>query len=500
MNPNTCKFFATFFIAVFLSLNCFAILTFEKKIEAGNYSVCQRILCLSDSGYLVTGFSESTVQSSIACRLNSAGDTLWLKKFGTNDFSLEAVEMNGSGYLIVGATQNNAGDQSSGVWKVDVNGNLQWAKIITPDTSGYSIFTSIKKIGNNYLIGGFADFGNIVGSGGEANTLVMIDSSGTVLWSNMYWVDSEYYSILSMILTSDNNILVTGNAEANYAMKFDMSGNLLWAKIYSEGVFSSLEEINNSYYFFGFNTSSECFITRTNSNGDVDWAKSYINLEEPYQICQNYSGGLSLVTSMYAMTNYQASVLEIDTFGMPTKLTSFPSASDDLGTDLNQTLDGGYILSVEKVGSISDAIGIIKADSAMHTGCEINNILPLTSNLSIQGVDFYPQVINTFHSLTIQLAEESGGIITSICNGSGTIETNNSIWNLYPTISSGKFHISSNVIGVLCIFNSLGVKIKELKFDREVDIDLSGNSPGIYFYKVFLDHKEYSESGKFIIQ
>lgn len=81
----------------------FASNQFEKKIQFGNPSKCQRVICLQDSSYLLTGFVEGAVQSSILCKINSVGDTLWSKQYGVDDYSLDAVMTNDFGFIVVGA-------------------------------------------------------------------------------------------------------------------------------------------------------------------------------------------------------------------------------------------------------------------------------------------------------------------------------------------------------------------------------------------------------------
>ncbi len=105
------------------------------------------------------------------------------------------------------------------------------------------------------------------------------------------------------------------------------------------------------------------------------------------------------------------------------------------------------------------------------------------------------------------LVTDSLGCRDSICT---TINITTQIENInagkaqftfFPALGNGKCSFITNCPANVDVYNMLGQKILSAKTKAgQTNIDLSNNSAGIYFYRVFATSGEFISEGKFIIQ
>ena len=164
----------------------------------------------------------------VVCKLNSNGDSVWIKQnssFNTNDEqNLPKISGDNNGNIYITYTTNNSvsggtfmgGSQDIVVLKLDMNGNTVWVKqTATMNTSDNDMYPSITTdpLGNTYI--GYSTYGTI--SGGQTNSnsniqpvLVKIDTNGNI----------EYALQQSIIQTPYNGIYY-----GNYHQKFIIAAN-----------------------------------------------------------------------------------------------------------------------------------------------------------------------------------------------------------------------------------------------------------------------------------
>jgi len=133
---------------------------------------------------------------------------------------------------IVGITENSSTGANSSFFisKLDSTGNVIWAKATTLAIQS-AVGVVVNKITNEIYVVGFSTTPN-------NGLLFKFDSLGNLIWQKIISSSSDI-RLNSVILDSTQNIIVTGHTNSAGAglndgtiMKFDSSGNLIFANVY----------------------------------------------------------------------------------------------------------------------------------------------------------------------------------------------------------------------------------------------------------------------------
>ena len=168
------------------------------------------------------------------------------------------------------------------------------------------------------------------GAGGTDVYLIKTDAYGDTLWTRAYG-DTAHNWAYSVAQAADGGYILAGVTRTNgvytiYAAKTDSSGNLAWSNRYAGGAAAgngscALQTSDGGFAILGFTGNygaggNDFILIKTNNAGNVLWAKTY---------------GLS---------------------------------SEDIGTDMKETPDGGFIITgrILVPGNSMD-MGLIKTDS-----------------------------------------------------------------------------------------------------------------------------------------
>jgi gliding motility-associated-like protein len=278
--------------------------------------------------------------------LNSSGDIIWKNTYGssTRDDGFSIIETNDGGFILTAyvssSDENVTGVHGTGnagdIWvaKLDINGNIQWQKCYGgTDLEGYSGFW------------------------GNTAAIKQATDGGYILITNTESVDGDVFG---------------NNRDSNWdgwIVKIDNMGNILWQKRFGgpKGDFTQLRSV--------VETSDGGFIN-VGATGSFD-IKGFIDL----WVSKLNSAGVSQWDKVYG-GSMPVSILGIDI---------------DVGVDVKQTNDGGFIVlsgSTSQDGDITDNHGgadiwILKLNSLGDiqwkksygsTGDEEGNSILVTSN------------------------------------------------------------------------------------------------------------------------
>lgn len=333
----------------------------------------------TDGGYIVVGFTRSSDNDVVgshgdsecwALKLSSAGTLEWQKPMGglQGDFGLKVKQSPDGGYLIIGLTASNDGDVttnhgSTDFWaiKLDSNGSIQWKNTYggSAADAGYSV--DVTQDGG-FVLAGYtsSNNGDVTGNhGAQDGWVIKINPQGALSWQKTFGGSNndQLYSIKS---TSDGGYIAVGNTSSidgdlasddhqgyEWVVKMDANGILQWQKTYGGSVYENALSVTETalggYIIAGTTLSTngdvtgqygegDYWIVRLAANGSLQWQKTY--------------GG---------------------TFA-------------DVGTDIKQTSDGGYIICGQVNSLNGDVVGIHTTD-----GIEGNDvwIVKLQPELSI---------------------------------------------------------------------------------------------------------------------
>jgi hypothetical protein len=243
----------------------------SKSFAGSNHLVLSKLMRSVDSTFIAVGdvFNTSNQLTNGLCvRLNSQGDTLWTKTFGSNlnnDVKInDVVQKFDSTFIMVGNNGNEAF-----VMQLDLQGNMLWSK-------GFSL------------------------SGAGASILefhaVDVAANGTIIVAGSHFTSTQ--------------------GEQGIVLKIDASSLLLDAKIFNESTFfKEMKTINNATYLFDQHFGA---LVKLDSMLNFEWANTYCNFYSEQTgndafIEQDTSGMLLFATN----DAFYGHVLKIDDFGNP---------------------------------------------------------------------------------------------------------------------------------------------------------------------------------------
>jgi uncharacterized delta-60 repeat protein len=348
------------------------------------------LLYVRNDGNVGIGTTDVTAKLTIQ-NLNNDQASLLIKQTGplfqktiggTNaDYGYSIQQTSDGGYVITGYTQSfGAGYSDIFVIKLDSSGNLSWAKTIggTDYESGYSIQQTSD--GGYVITGGTRGFG----AGGTDVFVIKLDSSGNLSWAKTIGgTNSDYGNSIQQ--TSDGGYVITGYTQSFgagngdvFVIKLDSSGNLSWAKTIggtNSDYGNSIQQTSDGgYVITGYTQSfgagySDIFVIKLDSSGNLSWARTIggTSDDEGSSIQQTSDGG-------YVITGYTQSfgaggdvfVIKLDSSGNLSWAKTIGGTSYDYGNSIQQTSDGGYVITgyTSSFGAGSYDVFVIKLNSS----------------------------------------------------------------------------------------------------------------------------------------
>lgn len=362
----------------------------------------------SDGGYIVAGASAS-VNGDVTgnhgnrdfwvVKQDPNGNIQWQKSYGGSgiDRANSVRQTSDGGYIIAGGTESNNGDVSgnhggSDFWiiKTDANGNLQWQK--TFGGSGYDIAQAVRQTTDGgYIVAGIASSndGNISGYHGVRDYwVVKTDASGNLQWQKPLGGESTDEAS-SIEQTPDGGYIVVGTSSSMggditgnhgngdfWVVKLNTQGNIQWQKSLGGSNTDKASAVqptsDNGYIIAGSSISNngnvsmnhgnfDYWIIKLNSTGNLLWEKSYGGSLYDYAFdIKNTSDGGSVVAGYSHSSDREGAVsfgandywiIKLDPSGYMDWQATFGGLTDDYGKSIQQTSDGGYVIS-----GYSDAI------------------------------------------------------------------------------------------------------------------------------------------------
>jgi len=267
----------------------------------------------SDGGYILTGYTGSFGWGGgdvWLIKTDSNGDTLWTKTFGgpLEDSGQTVQQTDDGGYIIIGTTTSfGAGNTDYFLIKTDSNGDSVWAQTYGGAYQDLALSGQQTSDGGYILVG----YTNHAGFVNSDVWLVKTDSNGDTLWTRQYGTETNEVPY-SAQQTSDDGYIITGYVISDggidtdvFLMKVDSNGDSLWTTNYGS------------------------------SGGDA--GQSVIQtFDDGYIIC-GYTPTIQVDANLW--------VIKTDSYGIVVWEDDFGGSADEIGFSIDQTLDGGYIIT-----------------------------------------------------------------------------------------------------------------------------------------------------------
>ncbi|MFZ8835331.1 MAG: T9SS type A sorting domain-containing protein [Candidatus Caldipriscus sp.] len=214
--------------------------------------------------------------------------------------------------------------------------------------------------GGYIVVGGTYSFG----AGGWDILLIKTDASGNVQWAKTYGgaSDDRAYSVQQ---TSDGGYIVSGwtysfgaGISDVFLIKTDANGNIIWAKTYGgidgDLAYSVQQTSDGGYIVVGYTASfgagnDDLFLIKTDASGNVQWAKTYggASNDRAYSVQQTSDGGYIVSGWTYSFGAGWSDIflIKTDASGNTIWAKTYGGTNSEWAYSVQQTSDGGYILA-----------------------------------------------------------------------------------------------------------------------------------------------------------
>jgi hypothetical protein len=406
-------------VASFLPVLVMAQIGFERHYGTPYYDEAYYVQQTTDKGYVIAGCSDVAGGDMYLIKTDAFGDTLWTRTFGgdRDDGAWSAEQTKDGGYVLAGYTWSFAADRGLHLYivKTDSVGEEQWQHIYDITGKAHSI--------KQTLDGGYIVAGDVEGNRSDL-LLLKIDSNGDLIWQRSYggYFNEEGHSVLQ---TADGGYVAAGYTfsfgsgnRSVYMIRTDSNGDTLWTRTYSKHKNSSANCIQETfddgfiltgYTDIGGRDNSDIYLIKTDSNGDSLWTKAYGDsgtLKLGASVDETYDGGY-IIAGQNVKGRFGGEMdvylLKTDSSGNTLWTRTFGKIGEDYANCVQQTLDGGYIITglVNKNGR--DFYLIKTNENGLTTRREpVLNYAPVQFSLAQN----YPNPFNPTTTIDYALAKE----------------------------------------------------------------------------------------------
>jgi hypothetical protein len=279
----------------------------SKEYGGDRYDEANGVQRTPEGGYIAVGYTQSfglgRWGNGFVVKTDKSGDTLWTRQFGGpgSDVFVSVKVLPDSGYIMTGLSDSEVNFEQLWLVRMSKNGDILWQKTYGGPAKdiGYCVLSTSD---GGFLISGTS---SSFGGGDEDFWLLRTDANGDSLWTKRYGTTGRDYGF-DMKQTRDGNFIVTGPREDMnvWLLKLNANGDTLWTRTFggtnyqeSTGV---IETADGGFLISGSATpvsgNLQAMLIKTDSLGVEQWSHLYgtSQYEEGRQVVESPSGGYLL--------------------------------------------------------------------------------------------------------------------------------------------------------------------------------------------------------------
>ncbi|MCX7784699.1 MAG: PKD domain-containing protein [candidate division WOR-3 bacterium] len=336
----------------------------------------------SDGGYIIVGATATYGSSDVwLIKTDSMGIEQWNRIFGgtSDDYGYSVQQTADRGYIITGTTESfGAGGADIWLIKTDSLGNEQWRKTFGGTSDDYG--ASVQQTPD----GGYILTGSITTGGANGTDVLLIktNSTGNMQWNKNFHKNEEDYG-MEVKRTADNGYIIVGwtyfvdndNIDV-WLIKTDVSGNMQWNKTFDKADedygYSVQQTTDGGYIITGYTYSYDLenidfWLIKTTSSGSRQWDKTFNKTDEDYGYSvQQTSDGGYIITGFTNSADANVWLIKTNSTGIMQWEKIIGGTDDDFGYSVRQSPDGGYIITgaTDSYGAGYLDVLLIKTDRA----------------------------------------------------------------------------------------------------------------------------------------
>ncbi|MBT4478111.1 MAG: hypothetical protein HOC66_01760, partial [Flavobacteriales bacterium] len=316
----------------------------------------------TDGGYIITGYTwpVGNGYDVYLIKTDGSGIEQWSQTFGGTgyDEGYSVQQTTDGGYIITGWTSGNVY-----LLKTDGNGVEQWSQTFGEIDSGQIAYSVQQTDDGGYIISGH-NSENIFNADKDifqANFwIIKTDVNGIEQWNRAYSGNAgtldAYLGGCSVKQTTDGGYIISGSDYSNsgisvaYILKVDYEGDSVWSNDFSDLFFrwpSNAEQTSDGGYVIGVTYlhtgNQKPALIKTDDNGTVQWSQVYESLDAYVTDVQQTTDGGYIITG-YAdaydeidCNNIAAYLIKTNSFGNITSTFEIPLPNPN--RKLDKTID-----------------------------------------------------------------------------------------------------------------------------------------------------------------
>ncbi len=436
------------------------------------------VIQTSDKGYLITGTTDSIGgvlgTNLYLIKTDSLGNLMWNRTYGgtEDDAGQRVLPANGEGYYVIGNTRSYShGDMDGWLLKINSIGDTLWTK--SYGSTHYDLFADGDLCQNGLIVVGWSCHPGM----GEAEAwIIKVDSGGDIIWSKEYGgsADECCHGVSTL---KDDGFIVTGYTSSFgpgttnvFNLRLDIDGDTIWTRTFGGYIhdmgYSVVNSPDSCFVITGYTnsfgpTSEDILLLKLDRYGETLWFHTYGTIENEmgYSISTTSDSGFVIVgfTSTDS-TDDDIWLLKTDKLGDTLWTRTFGGVLWERAWCVKQTMDGGFII-VGQTSSFSATgdVYLIKTDSLGYTQIEET----YSTKPEKIALSAYPNPFNSAVSITapagaeIVIFDVNGRMVGEItvgdgspvpsANGRGDLAPTEIIWQPNENICSGVYLVKASI-------------------------------------------------------